>query len=1032
MRDDADRRATLAAPSARPVSGSPSASGAAPVSAYHALLQGMVFGVATPYSLNNYRQQVGSIRGSVYDKDFEGPLADATITIVETGMSVRSGPDGQFVFTQVPSGLYTLVFAKDGYVRQVSPNIVVSDGQLVEADATLAAEFTEMEEFVVQDIPIAGSETDLIKRRFESPALQDSIGAELMSRAGASDAAAALNLVAGATVQDGKYAVIRGLPDRYVSSQMNGVRLPTADEDKRAVELDQFPAAVIQNVTVSKTFTPDQQGDASGGAVDVVLKGMPDKFTLQFKTQASYNSQVTGRRDFLTYTGGGVSTWGKDDGRDIPLDMIGENWPGAVGVARGEAPTDYKYSLAAGGKHEFDGGLKIGGFASYFYERDSAFFDNGVDNSLWVTTPGQGLVPRTLQGTPTDGDFRTALFDVTQASELVQWGGLGTFGAETKNHAVNVTYLYTRTAEDTATLAEDTRGKEFFFPGYDPNDPMGIGNTPGNRKAAPYIRTETLQYTERTTSTLQFKGKHTLPLDDFGFENFLMFKKPIIDWTVASSSADLLEPDKRQFGSIWLASSFDPGLPFFGIPATILPAVHLPYKPDANFLLGNLQRIWKEIEEESEQYSVNLKMPFEQWSNSPGYLKFGVFDDQVTRDFNQDSFSNFNDNAGSFQADFDEFWSAVFPDEDHPISDGPPFVDVDYHGEQNISAFYAMADLPLTSYLNVVGGARWESTEINIENFPEEDAEWFPQGAITGVALNPGDADVMFEQNDLLPSIGLVVKPLKDVTLRGSYSETVARQTFKELTPILQQEFLGGDIFIGNPDLEMSALQNYDFRVDYTPTGSSLFSFSYFKKDIDQPIEYVQRIATFDYTTAVNYPEGKLSGFEVEARQGFGELWEPLTGLSLGANATFIDSEVTLPDDEVAGFALPNIAVPMTTRDMTNAPEHLYNLYITYDAPTGTQAALFYTVKGDTLVAGAGQSNGNFIPDVYALEYGMLNFSLSQNLGKYFKIQFQAKNLTNPTIEEVYRSTAISDDVTKTSYTKGIEYTIGLSAEFTF
>jgi hypothetical protein len=84
----------------------------------------------------------------------------------------------------------------------------------------------------------------------------DSIGSDLMSRAGASDAAAALRLVAGASVQDGKYAVIRGLPDRYVSSQMNRVRLPTADENKRAVELDQFPAAAIESIQVSKTFTP--------------------------------------------------------------------------------------------------------------------------------------------------------------------------------------------------------------------------------------------------------------------------------------------------------------------------------------------------------------------------------------------------------------------------------------------------------------------------------------------------------------------------------------------------------------------------------------------------------------------------------------------------------------------------------------------------------------------------------------------------------------------------------------------------------
>jgi hypothetical protein len=78
--------------------------------------------------------------------------------------------------------------------------------------------------------------------RFESPALMDSVGADLISKAGASDAASALRLVSGATRsrrQVGGYP--RGLPGRYVSSQLNGVRLPTADENKRAVELDQFP-----------------------------------------------------------------------------------------------------------------------------------------------------------------------------------------------------------------------------------------------------------------------------------------------------------------------------------------------------------------------------------------------------------------------------------------------------------------------------------------------------------------------------------------------------------------------------------------------------------------------------------------------------------------------------------------------------------------------------------------------------------------------------------------------------------------------
>ena len=70
-------------------------------------------------------------------------------------------------------------------------------------------------------------------------------------------------------------------------------------------------------------------------------------------------------------------------------------------------------------------------------------------------------------------------------------------------------------------------------------------------------------------------------------------------------------------------------------------------------------------------------------------------------------------------------------------------------------------------------------------------------------------------------------------------------------------------------------------------------------------------------------------------------------------------------------------------------------------------------MQGDTLVAGAGQSDGNFVPTSTQKEYGTLNLSVSQQLGEYFKLQFQAKNLTNPEIEEVYRSEYIGDDVTQ-------------------
>ena len=964
----------------------------------------------------------GSVRGTVQDADFGVPLPLVRVELSELELRVETDNQGGYLFEAVPPGQYTLVFWKPGYVRQVKTDVVVASGRLSEVDVSLAGEFTEMEELVVQDVQVgAGTEAALLELRFDSPAMMDSVSSDLMSRAGASDAAGALRLVSGATVTDGKFAVIRGLPDRYVSSQMNGVRLPSADEDTRAVELDQFPSPVLESIQVTKTFTPDQQGDASGGAVDVRLKGIPEERVAQLKGQIGLNTAVLNETGFVTYSGGGVDFWGRGaDSREPQAENT--DWTGPIGITKEDSPDfDWKGSGAFGNKFVLDDVI-LGAFGSFFYERDSSHRDEGKDDSKWVESPGAGMTPKYSQGAPSQGDFLTSLFDVQRSTDTVQWGGLATLGLETEDHAVGLTFLYTHAAEDKAILAEDTRGKDYYFPGYEPNNPNDPGNAFGRREAAPYLRTETLEYTERTSSTLQLHGEHTLELGDREWGSFL-FHRPTLRWYAASSKAGLDQPDKRQFGSAWLGANN--GFPPFVPPEE---AVHIPYKPAANFTIGNLQRIFKTINEESDQFGGELEWPLDQWDGEEGSVRLGLFSDQVDRSFDQDTYSNFGDNGASYNAGWNEFWSEVFVSEGgHEITSSQ--ADVDYEGEQDVRAVYSMVDLPLSGSTTLIAGARFESSDVSTVNDAEPFAEWFPPGATQGQILDPGEADADFSEDDFLPSIGIVSELSETVTVRASYSQTVARQTFKELTPILQQEFLGGPVFIGNPTLGMAGLDNLDLRIDYVPYPGGLLSLSFFHKSIDDPIEYIQVPADFNYTTARNYPEGRLHGYELELRQDIGEYVDELQGVSLGLNATLIDSKVDLPRDEIN--ALASVQAPTSSRDMTNAPEYLLNLYSTWDVDERTRLGLFYTLQGDTLVAGAGTDNNLFVPSVYAKEFGTLNFSASRAFDDGLKLEFKAKNLTDPVIREVYRSEYVpGGDETKTSYQRGMEFSISLGISF--
>ncbi|MFY9341785.1 MAG: outer membrane beta-barrel protein, partial [Planctomycetota bacterium] len=824
----------------------------------------------------------------------------------------------------------------------------------------------------------------------------------------AGDAAGALRLVAGASTADGRSAVIRGLPDRYVSSQMNGVLLPTADEDKRAVELDQFPTEVIDSLQVSKTFTPDQQGNASGGAVNLILKGVPDQpFFLRWKVGASNHERYSGRDDFLTYRGGGVHAFGKSGG-ERGVQEVGEDWNGAVGVTRRDAPIDVDFNGAIGGKVDLGRGWRLGGFVNGFYERDSSFRDDGRDDSLWALRVGEPLTPQFSQGAPQTGEFYTSLLDVQQSRQSATWGGLATAGIASDDHALTFAWLRTETAEDTVTLAEDTRGKQYFFPGHDPE----VETSPGFEQilGAPYLRLQTLTYSERKTETLQVNGRHRVAIHGGASQ------QPVeIDWTVARSSAERDEPDKRQLASAWNPNG-----------------VFLQYKPAAQFTLGNLQRTFERITEDSSEEVLSLKLPFRGFGDRPGYLKFGGFRDRVRRQFDQDTFSNFNDPTFFQPGQFDEIdWSQLWEQQEHPITASE--TDVDYAGRQQIRAGFAMVDFPLCEWAALIGGVRVEATDIEIVNSPEAQALWVPPGQFGTATLLPGDGDVDFSQQDNLPAVALVLEPLSGITLRAAYSETVARQTFKELTPIFQQDYLGGPVFVGNPGLTTSELKNYDLRVDWVPASGSLLSASWFKKDIERPIEYVEKLATYSFTTAVNYPRGKLRGVEVELRQALGSWWHPLDGLSLGGNSTWIDASVRVPDEELDAFEQLQEVRPNSVRDMTNAPDYLWNAFGTFDITlTGTSIGVFYTVTGDTLVQGPGPSNDFFVPATYRTRHDSLNAVLSQSLGGHVKLTLAAKNLTDSSHTEVYRSEFLAGDTVRRSWSTGTELSLSIGGEIRF
>ena len=235
----------------------------------------------------------GKISGRMIDAETGEALIGVTVMLEGTKLGAVTDLDGNFTIKRVPVGTYTLVASSVGYTATKVTAVEVTEGEIERVDLALKPQVVQTEGIEVIARVEKNNEASLLKLRQKSNSVSDAISAEQITRSGSSDAAAAMTRVTGASVVGGKYVYVRGLGDRYANTRINGALAPSPDPDKQAVPMDMIPTAMLDNIVVEKTFTPDKPGNFSGGSVDMTTKDMPEGRLLSFNTSASYNTQTT-------------------------------------------------------------------------------------------------------------------------------------------------------------------------------------------------------------------------------------------------------------------------------------------------------------------------------------------------------------------------------------------------------------------------------------------------------------------------------------------------------------------------------------------------------------------------------------------------------------------------------------------------------------------------------------------------------------------------------------------------------------------
>lgn len=255
-------------------------------------------------SVLGFSQNKGTITGILSDKDSNNqPLPFANVTLKGTKIGVNTDIDGKYTLSAA-AGSYVLQFSFVGY-ESVEVAVTVKANETITVNKSIGSGSYKLQDVVVKAAaPNRQKETALLLEQKNAVEIKQSIGAQELARKGVSDVATAVTKTTGITKQEGSGNIfVRGLGDRYNSTTMNGMPIPSNDPEKKNINLDIFSTDILEYVSIDKVYSSRLYGDFAGGNVDIVSKDYKGKGFLKIDIGSKVNTNALGNDNFSLQKG---------------------------------------------------------------------------------------------------------------------------------------------------------------------------------------------------------------------------------------------------------------------------------------------------------------------------------------------------------------------------------------------------------------------------------------------------------------------------------------------------------------------------------------------------------------------------------------------------------------------------------------------------------------------------------------------------------------------------------------------------------
>lgn len=909
------------------------------------------------------------IKGKVIDATNSEPLVGATIKIVGTNLGAISDIDGTYIVEGLEPGIYNVNVSYIGYKSRLFKDINVSKGKTVNLDVVMEIDGLTTDVITVEATLSMANEQALLTEQKNSDNVQDGISEQQIKKTPDASASDVLKRVTGISIVDDKYVFVRGISERYNNTTLNGVLLPSTDPDKKSFSFDLFPSNLLENVIISKTFTPDQPGSYSGGLVQINTKDFPDDLTMNYSLTGGFNT-LTSTRSFSTYDAYNKSfmfiNLGLDNSRmlptgipDIQVKNNNFNREQIKNISRSfknnwtqndiKAPLNTGFVLSIGNSYRI-GNIPLGFLAAYSYK--STYTNKEIQRDEFNT------------------DYTKLIsYSGSKSQSSVLWGGLLNLNAKLNTYnKISLKATYTLSSDDEVE----------YYNGF-------VSGLAGS------------DYFDRQLYTTRFVQRNLLSTQLFGEHLITNLNNIKIDWKASYSSSTRTEPDIK---TMTYQREFGTQEPFY---AAINPNF-------GNTYAGG--RFFSNLSDINRSFAFNMEIPLkfnlsfitDETSNSK--IKIGGLGNGTRRNFSARNFGVAYYIGMPFNILYESI-GEIFKPENFDVN--KLFYDEltnetdKYSASENIYAMYSMFDISL-SKLRFILGARYEYSEQSVNTF--------------GIIGEP--VSNYLKNIDILPSVNLVYKINEASNLRAGYSQTISRPELREIAPFSYVDFVTSTQVFGNSvDLHRTLIRNYDLRYEIFPNPGEIISVSLFYKYIDAPIEEVfiptstNRIKSFENAEngAKNY------GLEIEFRKNLGFISNLLKHISLNSNLTLVKSTIDL---EGTG----TIATKKERRMQGQSP-YMINVGLFYDNyDLGTGVSLVYNRFGER-ISEVGLSG---YEDTKEMGKDLLDLTITKKIFDNFEVKFSINDLLNQ--DHIFIQDINGKDEVVWRYKSGTGYSLGVSFKY--